>query len=277
MHIGRTDPQRTPFFFCGPHSPHPLREQRLLCPPALCGFHLSIQHNHTMQTLVQKLTTLGLSSTLCNWVLDFLTDRPQSVRIHDVSSSSITLSTRLPPGLCAEPPPVHPAHIRLLSPIHPSCLIVKFADDTAVVGRIANNDESDYRQEVEHLEGWCRQNNLCINVKKTKEMIVDFRRGRHLPSPLYIGGTARWKWSPASGTWAYTSLTNLTWSKNTSCLIRMAHQRLYFLRRLRRAGLGSSVLTSFYRCVVEERPVLLHHRVARQLLGRQRRRLCRGW
>ncbi|KAI3376140.1 hypothetical protein L3Q82_016662, partial [Scortum barcoo] len=35
------------------------------------------------------------------------------------------------------------------SAIHPSCLIVKFADDTAVVGRIANNDESDYRQEVE--------------------------------------------------------------------------------------------------------------------------------
>ncbi|KAI3371833.1 hypothetical protein L3Q82_006717 [Scortum barcoo] len=30
-----------------------------------------------------------------------------------------------------------------------------------------------------------------------------------------------------------------------------AHQHLYFLRRLRRAGLGSSVLTSFYRCVVE--------------------------
>ncbi|KAI3351371.1 hypothetical protein L3Q82_005914 [Scortum barcoo] len=42
--------------------------------------------------------------------------------------------------------------------------------------------------------------------------------------------------------------------KNTSCLIRKAHQRLYFLRRLRRTpgwGAGSSVLTSFYRCVVE--------------------------
>ncbi|KAI3357520.1 hypothetical protein L3Q82_015924 [Scortum barcoo] len=103
------------------------------------------------------------------------------------------------------------------------------ADDTAVVGRIANNDESDYRQEVEHLEGWCRQNNLCINVKKTKEMIVDFRRGRHLPSPLYIGGTA----------------------VEVVSSFRKAHQRLYFLRRLRRAGLGSSVLTSFYRCVVE--------------------------
>ncbi|KAI3368280.1 hypothetical protein L3Q82_007825 [Scortum barcoo] len=31
------------------------------------------------QTLVQKLTTLGLSFTLCNWVLDFLTDRQTAV------------------------------------------------------------------------------------------------------------------------------------------------------------------------------------------------------
>ncbi|XP_061573938.1 sialoadhesin [Cololabis saira] len=82
------------------------------------------------QTLVQKLTTPGLSSSLCNWVLDFLTARPQSVRIHDVSSSSITLSAGIPQGC-------------VLSPI----LTGKFADDTAVVGRITNNDESCYRQE----------------------------------------------------------------------------------------------------------------------------------
>ncbi|KAI3368067.1 hypothetical protein L3Q82_026889, partial [Scortum barcoo] len=199
--------------------------------------------------LVQKLTTLGLSFTLCNWVLDFLTDRPQSVRIHDVSSSSISLSTGSPQG-CVLSPLLFTLLTHDCSAIHPSCLIVKFADDTAVVGRIANNDESDYRQEVEHLEGWCRQNNLCINVKKTKEMIVDFRRGRHLPSPLYIGGTAVEVVSSFRYLGVHIS-DDLTWSKNTSCLIRKAHQRLYFLRRLRRAGLGSSVLTSFYRCVVE--------------------------
>ena len=32
-----------------------------------------------------------------------------------------------------------------------------------------------------------RENNLCISVKKTQEMMVDFR---HLPPPLHIGETA---------------------------------------------------------------------------------------
>ncbi|KAI3372162.1 hypothetical protein L3Q82_006998 [Scortum barcoo] len=215
--------------------------------------------------LVQKLTTLGLSFTLCNWVLDFLTDRPQSVRIHDVSSSSISLSTGSPQG-CVLSPLLFTLLTHDCSAIHPSCLIVKFADDTAVVGRIANNDESDYRQEVEHLEGWCRQNNLCINVKKTKEMIVDFRRGRHLPSPLYIGGTAVEVVSSFRYLGVHIS-DDLTWSKNTSCLIRKAHQRLYFLRRLRRARAGELSPDLLLQMCGGERPVLLHHRVARQLLG----------
>ncbi|KAI3358986.1 hypothetical protein L3Q82_015366 [Scortum barcoo] len=212
----------------------PHQEQRLLCPPALCGFHLCVQYTIIPQTLVQKLTTLGLSSTLCNWVLDFLTDRPQSVRIHDVSSSSISLSTGSPQG-CVLSPLLFTLLTYDCSAIHPSCLIVKFADDTAVVGRIANNDESDYRQEVEHLEGWCRQNNLCINVKKTKEMIVDFRRGRHLPSPLYIGGTA----------------------VEVGLQLQEAEAR-------RDGELSPDLLLQM---CGGERPVLLHHRVARQLLG----------
>ncbi|CAN9505968.1 unnamed protein product [Ophioblennius macclurei] len=42
------------------------------------------------QTLMQKLSSLGLSSTMGNWVLDFLTNRLQNVRIHNTVSSTIT-------------------------------------------------------------------------------------------------------------------------------------------------------------------------------------------
>nr|XP_019935344.1 PREDICTED: uncharacterized protein LOC109624869 [Paralichthys olivaceus] len=83
-------------------------------------------------------------------------------------------------------------------------VLLEFADDTAAVGRISNNHESGYRQEVEQLEGWSRENNLCINVKKMKKMSVDFRKSRH---PSLSPGTSeeqQWKWSPATDTWACT-------------------------------------------------------------------------
>ncbi len=201
------------------------------------------------QSLVQKLSSLGLRPTLGNWVLDFLTNRPQTVRIHNTISSSITLSTGSPQG-CVLSPLVFTLLTYDCSARHPSCHIVKFADDTAVVGRITDNDESEYREEVEHLMQWCRGNNLCINVKKTKEMVVDFRRDRRPPPPLYIRGVAVEVVSSFRYLGVYIT-EDLTWRTNTTRLVRKAHQRLYFLRKLRRAGLGSSVLRSFYHCAVE--------------------------
>ncbi len=38
-----------------------------------------------------------------------------------------------------------------------------------MVGLISNRDETNYRSEVSRLAGWCRDNNLSLNVEKTKE------------------------------------------------------------------------------------------------------------
>ncbi len=51
--------------------------------------------------------------------------------------------------------------------------IIKFADDTTVVGLITNNDESAYRREVAQLTEWCKIHNLSLNTNKTKEMVID--------------------------------------------------------------------------------------------------------
>ena len=50
---------------------------------------------------------------------------------------------------------------------------------------ITNNDETAYREEVRALGVWCQENNLTLNVNKTKEMIVDFRKQQreHPPYP----------------------------------------------------------------------------------------------
>ncbi|KAI4903881.1 hypothetical protein NFI96_022136, partial [Prochilodus magdalenae] len=56
-----------------------------------------------------------------------------------------------------------------------------------LTGLITDGDETAYRDKVSALSEWCYHNNLSLNISKTKEMIVDYRklqRGGH--SPLYI-------------------------------------------------------------------------------------------
>ena len=50
---------------------------------------------------------------------------------------------------------------------------------TTVVGLITDNDETANREEVWDLTVWCKDNNLSLNVIKTKDMIVDS------PPPLH--------------------------------------------------------------------------------------------
>ncbi len=68
----------------------------------------------------------------------------------------------------------------------PSVKLLKFAEDTTVIGLIKDGDKSAYRQEVEQLAVWCSLNNLELNTLKTVEMIVDFRRNPPALPPLTI-------------------------------------------------------------------------------------------
>jgi hypothetical protein len=44
---------------------------------------------------------------------------------------------------------------------------------------------------VRALGVWCQENNLSLNVNKTKELIVDFRKQlREHPPPIHIDRTA---------------------------------------------------------------------------------------
>ena len=54
---------------------------------------------------------------------------------------------------------------------------------TRVVGLITDNDETAY-EEVRDLTVWYKDNNLSLNVIKTKEMIVDYRKRRCAHPPF---------------------------------------------------------------------------------------------
>ena len=60
---------------------------------------------------------------------------------------------------------------------------IKFADDTTVLGLITNKYETACRKEVRALVEWCQENNLSLNINKTKELIVDYRRQQRKRAP----------------------------------------------------------------------------------------------
>ena len=104
---------------------------------------LFIDYSSAFNTIVPskltiKLEDLGLDPVLCNWVLK---GHSQVVKVGNNTSTSLILNTVAPQGRELSP---------LLSSLfthfcvttYTSNSIIKFADDTTVVGLISNNDES---------------------------------------------------------------------------------------------------------------------------------------
>lgn len=199
--------------------------------------------------LITKLTYLGLPPLTCSWIKDFLTNRPQVVKLGSSLSSSRTLSTGSPQG-CVLSPLLYSLYTHDCTPAHPGNIIIKFADDTTVVGLISGGDETNYRKEVEDLTAWCSSNNLELNITKTKEIGIDYRRKKTDLTPLYINGAC----VERVRTFKYLGTVisdDLSWSSNTTAVVKKAQQRIHFLRVLRRNNLESKLLVTFYRACIE--------------------------
>ncbi len=129
-------------------------------------------------------------------------------------------------------------------------LIVKFADDTTVIGLITDNDETAYREEVSTLTKWCQENHLSLSIDKTKEQVVDFRRQSREHTSITIDKTHVERVNSFKFLGVHIT-KDLTWSAHTDAVLKKAHQRIFFQRRLRKFGTSPSILRSFYTCTVE--------------------------
>ncbi len=200
--------------------------------------------------LADKLTDLGLNTSLCDWIQDFLTARPQVVKVGQFTSNSITLNIGAPQG-CVLSPLLYSLYTHNCVSSHSSTSIVKFADDTVVLGLINNDDEAAYLDEVERLTSWCQDNCLSLNVTKTKELIVDFRKRQQRPyTPLMISGTPVERVS----SFKYLGVNisdDLTWTTHIQTQVKKARQRLYHLRQLRKFRVSPAILKTFYSGAIE--------------------------
>ncbi len=216
---------------------------------------LFIDYSSAFNTIVPtklavKLSDLGLNTSICDWIQDFLTGRPQVVKMGQFTSNSITLNVGAPQG-CVLSPLLYSLYTHDCVSSHSSTSIVTFSDDTVVLGLISNYDETAYLDEVERLTSWCQDNCLSLNVNKTKELIVDFRKRQQRPyTPLMISGTPTERVS----SFKYLGVNiseDLTWTAHIQTQVKKARQRLYHLRQLRQFRVSPAILKTFYSGAIE--------------------------
>ena len=123
-----------------------------------------------------KIKDLGFPDSLNDWILDFLLQRRQVVKVGNHISQPLILNTGTPQG-CPISPKLYSLFTYDCATEDQKRLIVKFADDTTAAGLISHNDETNYRAMVSEPAEWC-DNNLLLNVTKTKEMVIDFKTNK---------------------------------------------------------------------------------------------------
>ena len=106
--------------------------------------------------LTGKLNTLGLSITLCNCILDFLTSRAQRVWTDTQTSSPLVLNPGAPQGSVLSP---------LLFTLHSQT-------SRECDCKYMDNKKRSYWEEINSLAEQHTESHLLLSVSRTKELIV---------------------------------------------------------------------------------------------------------
>ncbi len=198
--------------------------------------------------LLSKLCNMGVSSSIIKWIRDFMVHRNQFVSVNGSVSSTICVSTGAPQG-CVLSPILFTLYTNDCFSTSNDVFTIKFADD-AVLSALLSTSELSYRQEIANFTEWCQNNYLVLNTKKTKEMIIDFRKKKTTFSPIVINGEE----IEIVDEYKYLGTiidSKLSFTDNTDYIYKKGQQRLYFLRQLNKFYIDKKIMTIFYQTFIQ--------------------------
>ena len=138
-------------------------------------------------------------------------------------------------------------------PNNENCVIIKYADDTVILGLLGENDdhiENFYTSEIDRFNHWCKLNFLDLHVKKTKEMIIDFLEKKPFLEPIKINNSA----VDIVKTYKYLGSIiddKLNGNENIEKVYKKANQHMYFVTKLKKCYIDKSIMSMFYKSIVE--------------------------
>ena len=203
--------------------------------------------------LIPKLIDFGIPNSISLWILDFLIERPQFVFLKlsnsNFQSSTLITNTGAPQGTVLAPI-LFSIYTNDCTANYDNIPIIRYADDTSIQALVKNdNDLLNYRTEISRFVQWCDVHFLLLNVKKTKELIIDFRQKNNTHEEIIIKG------EQVERVQEYKYLgvifdENLDWCKNSESLQKKVNQRLYFMKKLNTFKIDVTLLKLFFESCV---------------------------
>jgi hypothetical protein len=200
--------------------------------------------------LARKLIDMDVPNDFIVWIINYLTDRSQYVYIRPSNCRSLIIksNTGAPQGTVLAPF-LFTSYTADIRADDEKCSLVKFADDTALIGLLVNDDIAAYLEQIQTFVKYCKDNYLELNVKKTQELIIDYRRKVSIHAPVTINDNE----VQQTKNYKYLGLViddQLNWHSHFDHLYRKLNSRLFCLRKMSKFKVDAKVLQLFYNAVI---------------------------
>ena len=189
--------------------------------------------NHTI--LLQKLSNYGVDDTAKAWFTSFLTNRKQVTSCNDVCSEVAAVSIGVAQGSILGPL-LFIIYMNDLPDVLQFCHITLYADDTVLY--LASKSTADLQSKINadlrRICKWLQANQLTLNVKKSKFLLIGSSSRLSKVSSILISADD----IPLDNVDSYTYLgivinNQFSWTDHIDCIRGKISKKLGLLRRIK--------------------------------------------
>lgn len=196
------------------------------------------------RVLVEKLGKLNLPTRIINWIIDFLSNRSQRIKLSEGCysewgsvPSGVPQGTKLGPRL----------FLVLINDLDVKNLanVWKYVDNMTASAVVAKGNRSRAQEIADKVAEWSTQNRGKLDSDKCKELRISFAKDEPQFVCIILDGKELERVT-STKLLGLTISSNLKWNDHITDVIMKASKRLYFLVQLKRSRVSRQYMSSFY-------------------------------
>ena len=218
------------------------------------------------EILINKVCRLNIPRSIINWIIDFLSNIIQRVKLpEDCYSEWGSVPSGVPPGTNLGPW----LFILMIQDLDiDSPYLWKFVDDTTASELLPKGSVSKAQNIVDRVTQWSDENRVQLHPDKCKELRITFSKNPSVLDPLIVD-LKEIEIVDNVKLLGVTMSSDLTWNVHIEEVLKKANERLYFLVQLKRAKVPLKELVLFYttciRSVIDYAIPAFYHALSKYL------------